>query len=257
MSLFDSFFGRERIATPGLARIGIGGFSLFARVRERTTLVASAPTAYVEDGSPMNDHIIRSPEKLSIEGVVGDVYRGPDTTFLQVTPLTDTLGAIEAYIPRVTSFQRTIMDGLRNTMNAAKSRINDLLSAGNQANSFLGNLDSASKPLGEQFVDAMENIYYGNQLVSIDMPYRRYDSMVLTSVVIERDNTQAAISFSIEAEKFRIAETTFVEVQRVDKNPSPATGGQTKDVKDIGTQTGEKRDTSFLGRYTPFSPYGN
>lgn len=253
--LIDSFLNRERIATPGVQRIGIGGFSLFARVRERTTLTAQTPTAYVEDGSPMNDHRIREPERLSIEGVVGDVYRGADTTFLQVTPLTDTLGAIDSYIPRVTSFQRVVMDGLRNTMNAAMSRLNDLLTAGNQANTFLGNLDSASKPLGEQFVDAMENIHYGNQLVSIDMPYRRYDSMALTSVVIERDNTGSAIRFTIEAAKFRIAETTFVEVQRVDKNPAPATGGQTKDAKDIGTQTGVKREQSFLRKYTSFIPF--
>lgn len=247
----NDFLNRERFATPG-ERIGIGGFSLFARVRERTSLRAGIPTSYVEDGSPMNDHIIREPEFLTIEGMTGDVYEGGQTNFLEVTPLVNTLGAISVYVPRVTSFQASLMNALKNTTSAAMNRLNDLLRAGNQANSFLGNLDFTNKPLGEQFVDAMENIYYGNQLISIDMPYRRYDSMAITSIDIDRDNTNNALSFRIEAQRFRIAELSFAVVDRVDKNPAPATGGQTGDVKDIGTQAGEKRERSFLSRYNPF-----
>jgi len=72
----------------------------------------------------------------------------------------------------------------------------------------------------------------------------------LTSVVAERDNTGQAVNFTIEAQRFRIAETTFVEVQKVAaKNPAPATGGQTQDVKTIGAQTGEKRPRSFAAKY--------
>lgn len=247
----NDFLNRERFATPG-QRIGIGGFTLFARVRERTNLKAGIPTSYVEDGSPMNDHIIREPEFLTIEGVVGDIYEGSDTNFLQVTPLLNTLGAISAYVPRVTSFQASVIQTLQNTTSTAMNRLNDLLRSGNQANSFLGNLDFSSKPLGEQFVDAMENIYYGNQLISVDMQYRRYDSMAITMIDIDRDNQNNAISFRIEAQRFRIAELSFVIADRVDKNPAPATGGQTADVKDIGTQAGVKRERSFLSRYNPF-----
>lgn len=249
---FDSFINRERFKTPGIQRIGIGGFTLFARVRESVSLTAGIPISYVEDGSPLNDHIIREPEKLKIEGVVGDIYRGGDTFTLQNTPLLDTLGAINAYVPRVTSFQAVVMDGLRNTANDATNRLNELLNAGNQALNFLGNQDFSSKPLGEQFVDAMENIYYGNQLISIEMPYRKYDNMALTSVVADRDNTGNAITFIVEAMRFRVAETTYAKVERVDKNPAPSTGGQTKDVKDMGAQAGEKREQSFLSRYSPF-----
>ena len=246
MLSIDSFLGRERFKTPG-QRIGIGGFDLFARVRERTVLTANVPTAYVEDGTPLNDHIIREPERLTIEGIVGDVYRGPETNILQSIPTVNTLGVITAYAPRVTGFQATIISSLRNTTAAALSRLNDLLGAGNQVNNIMGNLDVSSKPLGEQFVDAMENIYYGNQLVAIDMPYRRYESMVLTSVTIERDNTGAAISFTIEAQRFRTARTSYVAVERAAKNPAPSSAGQTDNVKDVGTQTGEKRERSMLG----------
>lgn len=247
----EQFLGRERFATPS-KRIGIGGFALFARVREKTALTAQVPTSYVEDGSPTNDHIIREPERISIEGVVGDVYRAPTTNVLEAIPIVNTLGGIDAYLPRVTSFQETVMSALRNTTNAAMRRINDLLSAGNQVNGILGNLDSASKPLGEQFIDAMENIFYSGQLVAIDMPFRRFENMALTSVTIDRGNDgQGAISFSIEAQRVRIATTTFASITRADKNPAPATGGQTKGVKDIGSQAGKKttgkENTSMLG----------
>jgi hypothetical protein len=254
-SIVQSFFSRERFKTPGQL-IGIGGFSLFARVRERTALKSSIPTNYVEDGTPLNDHIIREPEVLTIEGVVGDIYRGPETDFLQVTPLLNTLGVINAYVPQFTTFQAVVMNRLRDTTNAAMNRLNDLLRVGNQANNFLGNLDISSKPLGEQFLDAMENIHYGNQLVSIDMPYRVYESMAITNIVIDRDNTGSAIAFTIEAQRFRIAELNFVAVSSAtnpSKNPAPSTGGQTEGVKDIGTQAGTKRERSFLQSYNPFN----
>lgn len=250
VDFLSGFLGRERFKGPG-ARIGIGGYSAFARVRERIALKATVPTSYVEDGSPTNDHIIREAEVVSIEGVIGDVYRGPTTNILETLPVVSTLGNIDAYLPRVSSFQETVMSALRNTTNAAMRRINDLLGAGNQVNGILGNLDTSSKPLGEQFVDAMENLYYGGQLCSIDMPYRRYDNMVLTAVNIDRDNGGNAMSFSIEAQRFRIAQTTFASITRADKNPAPSSGGQTKDMKDIGTQSGKKttgsQNTSMLG----------
>lgn len=254
-SFLDNFLNRQRFGIAGSEKVGIGGFALFARVSEVTNLTATVPISYVEDGSPLNDHIIQEPEKITIEGIVGDVYRAPDTNFLQITPLSDTLGSITAYIPQVTGFQRAVMSTINGAFNAARNKLNQLLNIGNQANNFLGNLDFSSKPLGEQFVDAMENIYYGKQIIAIDMPYRRLDSMVLTSISVKRDNSGEAMSFSIEAQRFRIAEIAYAAVEKSSpaKSPSAATGGQTKGVKDVGSQAGKpvKKTESFLKHYTP------
>lgn len=251
---FLSFFGRERFS-PSIFQVGIAGFSLYAAVNETVNLKADAPTSVVEDGSSLNDHIINAPVTVSIDGIVGDVFRRESSVFNRVTPVSNTLGLITSFFPRFTAFQNQVVDKIQNTVSTAIGSINSILQAGNPLNAIVGNLDTASKTLQEQFIDAVENIYYGKQIIPLDVGGRRYESMVITSVTFTKSNVDTSISFKIEAQKFTLAQTTFIEVEKVaraDKNPSSALGGQTKDAKQIGTQSGVKREQSFLSKYNPF-----
>lgn len=251
---FLGYFNRTRF-TPPTYQVGIGGFSLYAVVNETVTLKAQSPTSVVEDGSFLNDHIINEPEAISIEGVIGDVFRRDSTIFNRVTPLSNTLGLITSYSPRFTAFQQQIVGKIQNTASTAIASINSILQAGNPLNAIVGNLDAASKTLQEQFKDAIENIYYGKQIIPIDVDGRRYDSMVVTLATFSKNNVDTSIAFKIEAQRFRLAQTTFVEVGKVaraDKNPSSALGGQTNDAKQMGAQAGAKRERSFLSTYNPF-----
>src|SRR5690606_21438535 len=106
-----------------------------------------------------------------------------------------------------------------------------------------GNQDSAAKSNIEQFIDAMEALHLGKQLISIDMPFRRHDNMVITSLSVDRNNEEEALSFSIAAQQFRFVETIFVQVAR---NPSAGTGGQTAPEAAKGVQEGEPVERSQL-----------
>lgn len=251
---FLGYFSRQRFS-PSVFQVGIAGYSMYAAVNETVNYKASAPTSVVEDGSFLNDHIINDPETISIEGVVGDVFRRDATIFNRVTPLSNTLGLITSFLPRFTSFQQQVVSTMQNSVSTAIGSINSILQAGNPLNAIVGNLDSTSKTLQEQFIDAIDNIYYGKQIIPIDVAGRRYDSMVITAATFTKSNVDTSISFKIEAQRFRIAQTSFVEVEKVaraDKNPSSALGGQTGDAKQMGTQAGAKRDQSFLSKYNPF-----
>jgi len=57
--------------------VGIGGFTAFAQISEKFSRSAKVPTTFLEDGSHVNDHIIREPLTVSIEGNVSDVYAQP------------------------------------------------------------------------------------------------------------------------------------------------------------------------------------
>jgi len=248
MPFLEQLLNRERLPYP-LQQIGIGGFSLFARVNDRLTLKADNPTSYVEDGSPLNDHRVKKPELLTISGSIGDVYQTPNTLVDRVQSLDNNLGQITQYFPRLTPSQAINFTKVSSNAVSQINKLENLINAGAQANSLLGNIDNLSKPLGEQFLDAMENIHYGSQLVSIQMPYRIYDSMSIKSVIIERSNTSDGVTFTIEAERFRIADLNFVAVDRVSTrgggtaeragaNPAESLGGQADTIKDKGAQEG-------------------
>lgn len=244
----ESLLNRERLPFP-LQQIGIGGFSLFARVNERLSLKADNPTTYVEDGSPLNDHRVKQPEMLTIRGSIGEIYSTPNTFVDRVQSIGNNLGQITQYFPRLTGTQSLAFARVSTSAVSQIGKLENLINAGAQANNLLGNLDNLSKPLGEQFIDAMENIHYGNQLISIQMPYRIYDSMSIKSVVVDRDNTGTALDFTIEAERFRIADLNFVAVekvatrnggtaQKVGASPAESLGGQAETIKDKGAQEG-------------------
>lgn len=247
MAFIEELLNRERLPYP-LQQIGIGGFSLFARVSDRVTLKADNPTTYVEDGTPLNDHRVKKPEMLTIRGSIGDIYSTPNTLVDRVQAIGNNLGQITQYFPRLTSTQTLLYNRVTTNAVSQINKIENLINGGAQAGNLLGNLDNASKPLGEQFLDAMENIHYGNQLVSIQMPYRIYDSMSIKSIIIDRDNTKGGVDFTIEAERFRIADLNFVAVERVTtrtgtaekvgENPAESLNGQAETVKDKGAQDG-------------------
>lgn len=245
----ENVLNRERLPYP-LQQIGIGGFSLFARINDRLTLKADNPTTYVEDGSPLNDHRVKKPELLTIRGSIGDVYRTPNTLIDRIQNIDDNLAQITQYFPRLTASQAINFANVSSNAINQIDKIEDLINAGAQANNLIGNLDNFSKSLGEQFLDAMENIHYGNQLISIQMPYRIYENMSIKSLVIDRTNSSDSIDFTIEAERFRIADLNFVAVERVTtrngrtaervaKNPAPALNGQDQTIKEKGTQEGQ------------------
>jgi len=247
MTSIENVLNRERISYP-FQQIGIGGFSLFARVNDRLSLKADNPTTYVEDGSPLNDHRVKKPEFLTISGSIGDVYKTPNTLVDRVQAISSNLGQITQYAPQLTPTQLIAAERVANSAVSQINKLENLINAGTQANSLVGNLDNLSKPLGEQFLDAMESIHYGNQLVSIQMPYRVYENMSISSIVIDRSNSSKGISFVIEAEKFRIADLSFVSVdrvttrngtaQRVGANPAESLNGQGETIKDKGAQEG-------------------
>ena len=54
--------------------VGIGGFTAFAQVSEKFKSSASVPVTYLENGTHVNDHIIREPKTISIEGNVSDLF---------------------------------------------------------------------------------------------------------------------------------------------------------------------------------------
>lgn len=226
-------------------RIGIGGFTAFVTIEEKTIKTADIPTTVVEDGSFRNDHIILNQAVLTIQGDVSDVYveRSPITEAL--TRAQAEVGSVTQYAPPRTQAQVQQVNALINDLTDAIRRVDSILGTGQQVLSYFGNKDSDSKTNRELFLDAMDSIYYGQQLIAVDTEYRPWESMVITNFEHTDNNTEQSTRFSIELREFRLSSTILVEIEPA-ANPSPGVGGQTEKESAKGVQEGTPADASLL-----------
>lgn len=222
-----------------LEEIGIGGFKLFAKIRETTNYVSQAPTTYLEDGSFASDHIVLEPLTIEIEGSVSDVYIERSTQSRLLNRRTEKL--IDTGLQKLPSTQAE----LNKKTALIESLQSEYQRAERQIQNPLGEVgDTTNDNLRERFIESMEKLYYGKQLVSIDTEFRKFDSMRITNLSITKDNQNTAISFSISAQKVRIAKTQTTNIERVFANPTADLNGQAESEVDKGTQQGER---SLLG----------
>lgn len=247
--MIREFFAGQNTAlsSPVAEEIGIGGFNLFARVSDSTAYETQAPTSVVEDGSYIGDHLINGPIKLNISGDVSDVFLNPPPVSQSDARL-PTVGAITGLAPGRTVSQAQRVARIINTATDRYRLIDERIKNGQNAFTFAGN-KAGTKPIREQFIDFIEAVHYGKQLITISMPYRTHESMAVTSVTITRDNQRKALTFSMTAQKFRIAETIFTELSQFYRKPSPAVASQVAGTSDKGVQSPESGDgTAAPGR---------
>jgi hypothetical protein len=230
----------------GGQEVGIGGFTTLSRVSERVARTRDVPTTYLEDGSHINDHIIRNPLQIFIEGVVGDTFVLPSPLARALTDASADIGVITQYAQGRTATELQSIVALSNDVFTTVNQIDVIV----ESTQSFGNVGfTGTKSNIEKFIDAMEGIHNSDSLIVIDAPGRTYENMVITSIDYDRDNTSKVLNFRIEAQQFRFAETGFAEVQQVAKNPASATNGQTAGAADKGPQEGdpvEEQEESFF-----------
>lgn len=226
--------------------VGIGGFTALARVVERTVRSSDIPTVYLEDGSPISDHIIRKPLTIVIEGNVSDVHVSPSNFISAVQRVQQDIGVITQYLPERTTAQASKVSALVNDFTNAVDTIDSAINAGQQLTGYLGLIENAEVNNIKSFVDNMETHFFGSTLISIDMPYNKYDQMRITSLEIEKDNENEAISFRLEAQQINFVKNILIPISSV-KAPADSVDGQLDNEADKGVQEGADIPHSFIG----------
>ena len=242
MAVID-FLNRQR-EQPEQQEVGIGGFTLLARTRETFTYTSQVPTAYLEDGSFANDHIILDPMTLTIEGSVSDIFLRTDPAVEAIREVQSAIGNAAAYLPAKTASQAQRVASLGVDVVDRARQIDSAVQDGQQVLGILGD-KSPSKGLRERFIDSMESLHFGKQLIAIDMPFRRFDSMRITSISFSEDNKTHETNFSLTAQKVRFTDTIFVQLKPAPA-PAPGLNGSTEGTTDKGSQEPEDKPTSLL-----------
>ena len=225
--------------------IGIGGFTAFVAINETRQLQSTSPDVVLEDRSTVTDTIFLRPVMLSIEGEVSDINiktEVPDNIFGQAEQF---LGVVTPFLPtrtvsQISKVREIIDDGLN-----IVRRIDSVIDSGQQILDIFGNR-SDSKTNPELFLDYMDRIHFSRQLISIESPFRVYDSMRIISFETSRDNESDKITFRIQAKQIRMAELLLVEVDTPNRNPSPGLSGQSDGEVDKGISQGRDTPRSLL-----------
>jgi len=234
--------------------VGIGGFTAFAQISEKFKRSASVPVTYLENGTHVNDHIIREPKTISIEGNVSDLFVLPSAPVSILREAQAQIGNITQYAPARTQAQLSRVSGLVNDFTSAMDKADALISATQGAAKYLGNQDKETTSNIESFLAAMKGLQASDKRIKISSSLGSFANMYITSLEITRDNQNRAISFNLEAQEIRTADTFSMATSAAQnasiaaQNAAIATAGQTDGETDKGTQEGEEVSTkeSFL-----------
>jgi hypothetical protein len=237
MAVIRDFINGAFKNDPGVEVVGIGGFKTVSRVTEVVTMTREIPTTFLEDGSHVNDHIIRNPLSIRIQGTVSNVFQLPSPDVKRLQGVQAQVGNITQYAPTRTQSQISRITGLIGDASALVDRADAIISSGKQAASFLGFTGAEGKTNIQKFIDFIESTYNSDALIDIDMPHKKYDKMCITSFEWERNNQTDSLEFTIEAQQFRFV---VIALSQIAPKPAAATGGQTKGKTNKGAQDGKK-----------------
>jgi hypothetical protein len=225
----------ESKKTDAKKPVGIGEFTAYVSIDESTEYEADIPTETLEDRTSATTDIIIKPLTVKISGEVGDIVVNPDPVTSLQNRVNSELGKVSTYLPAKTQSQISKAASLANDAQDAIRRIDEAIAVGKSAANFFGNKKKTDPP-GKQFIDEMERLFYGKQLVQVSVPYKTHSLMAISSMSIQRDNQRGAIAFSIQFKQIVTSQTALADIQKYFKKPAPAAQGKTAPTIDKGPQ---------------------
>lgn len=230
----------ERLANKNVERIGIGGFILYASIKETASKTATITTNPVENGSVLNDHIIKNPTTITIEGEVADIYLQPKiipSTLQQVFP---PIGIIQQYLPGRTNTQISKLNSLITTANDYVSAADEAIDTGTQLYNYFKGKDS-DETISQKFLSYFDTVYESRSIIDVECIDKVFNNMGITSFVttkIDKNN----YTFAINLQKIIEAKTTLISLT---KNATGDAKSQGSSLSDKGTQKTKEVDQSF------------
>ena len=239
MGILDGLVQAQSSGKDTVKKVGIGGFSMFARVSDSTDYPSQVPVDVLEDGSNASDDIINGPVTVRISGVVSDVYADakPNSSF-GLLPDYSKYGEVLEYIPAKTQQQLQRINEIADRAEQQILKAKRLADKGADLFGLVGSpAAGASKGIREQFLDFIEGIYYGKQLITVEVNYRTHENMALNGLTISTDNQTEETKFEATFSKVSFTRLTTTPIELHFKSPSAAAKSKTAGVANKGAQT--------------------
>jgi len=241
----DFIEGKKKALAGEDKAVGIGGFKLFARVNEGVNYKATVPVQFLEDGSNAADDILLDPITITISGVVGDQHIELSELPEQIEAAQDTVGKITVLTPERTQSQLNKINSIGTSVANAVDTVDKYIDVGAEAYDMVSGAES-SKPLREKFIDFVESVYFGKQLIDVDVEFRTHSDMAIVSLDLRTDNQTEETAFEVQFQKVPMASAEYTDISDFYKNPSSGSASTVAGSVDKGTQNPESGQEKSL-----------
>lgn len=221
-------------------KVGIGGFTMYVSIAESVTKTATVTTNPIESGSNINDHIIKNPISLTIEGEIADVFIETQPLQGTVQNLLAPIGIVQDYLPARTQTQISKVNGLLSNLEDFFDKADKLVNQGTQLYNFFSGAES-EQTISQKFLTFFDKVYDSNSKIDVNCIDKKFKDMVITSFTTSKINTNN-FSFNITLQNIIEVETTLFKLT---KNASGDARSQGALLADKGTQQAKKIDKSF------------
>lgn len=223
---------------------GINGWVFDIPKSEQVKISNDITDHYMENGSFINDHVVRKPIKITLTGFIGElVYRKPTGYSADLNFFDSSLSVVDAYLgdysPQQLQKQQNLLNEVQKNNNFVQQVVQKTT---NIVKSFSG--EGQLRTMQEVAYNDILGLMNNNQLLKVQTPFAYFESMLIEDVTFMQDqDSDSYCDISVTLKEARFAETTTVAFDQ-DLLPSRNTI-QEGDESNNGTNKGNDKLISF------------
>ena len=228
-----------------LGNTGIAGFKFHIPEKEQIKMQSDVTDHYVDNNSPVQDHIAKKPITITLNGFQGDYFYSVNKIEDTLAKVVPTLALVKQFVPRLpdstkqklaqkylqASINKEIPVALQN--NGTEYTLNSI-----DLFKLFQDLYKLKSPQTRAFF-FLESLWKSNATFTVETTWKRYQNMVITDITPIRDNNADITEFTVS---FKQINTTASLVQSLD-NATGRTHQQLAQLANKGVDKGKKKET--------------
>lgn len=230
---------------------GIAGFKFHVPEREEVVMKSEVSTHYVEDNTPVQDHIAQQPVQITLQGLQGDYFYSNhkiESALANVTPI---MNLVTPFLPQIDDITAQVKNKI------TKKNIDAKLLQQSDVNTRI--LSGSTKTFNFNFTDLfqlfqdlykvtsaqtraflyLEALWKSRMIFTVDTSWKRYENMVITNIKPIRDNNADITDFTVTFQQVRFVQTLTSNIDAAGR-----TAAQMANTVKKGFEKGKEVDVS-------------
>lgn len=191
------------VRPAGSAGVGVSGFLFDVMDREEMTLESDITDSYIENNSPIQDHIALKPERFTLRAYTGELSDFTQPVLSQAIAAIRLVSNVQSLLPTFTLQANQIYDALdlvENNVGQVLSQAQDLYQLFEQG--------STSSEKQQNAFNFFYSMWASRTLCTIETPWQIFQSMAIERVVpVQGADTRIISEFTVTFKKIRTAQT--------------------------------------------------
>lgn len=222
-----------------LSSTGIAGFKFHIPETEQIRLESEITDYYTDLNSPVNDHIVRKPVTITMTGLVGEYFYSVNKISDMLARVVPTLSLVKQFMPTLTTAAKmaivknskiangfnkitsskllgNVSSSIKSVVGGVPSQNESTLYTLNAMDLFLlfQNLYKLKSAQTRAYL-FFEALWKSQASFSVETTWKRFDNMVVQSVVPMRDNNADITEFTITVKQINFVQSKTETLEAV------------------------------------------